>query len=157
MELFVRSAGRLRRADKDEILAAAAQYAAIDIARERAVSPQKMRELALKYLGPREAETFSVFWLDSRNRLIAFEELFRGTIDGAPVYPRELVKLALSRNAAAVILCHNHPSADPEPSVADELITKTIKRALELVGVRVLDHLIVGGTTILSFVERGLI
>jgi DNA repair protein RadC len=92
--------------------------------------------------------------LDSRHRLIEYVELFRGTVDGAAVYPREVVKTALRLNAVAVLLCHCHPSGNPEPSRADELITRRLTEALALVDIRVLDHLIVG-ETVTSFAERG--
>ena len=95
--------------------------------------------------------------LDKRHRLIQFEELFRGTIDGASVHPREIVKLALQRNAAAVIVSHNHPSGVAEPSQADELITQRVKEALALVDIRLLDHIIVGDGVSVSLAERGLI
>ncbi|HEV2700046.1 MAG TPA: JAB domain-containing protein, partial [Steroidobacteraceae bacterium] len=94
---------------------------------------------------------------DTRHRLIAFEELFRGTIDGASVHPREVVRQTLARNSAAVILAHNHPSGVAEPSQADELITQRLRDALALVDVRVLYHLIVGGDRCMSFAERGLL
>ena len=102
-------------------------------------------------------EVFACLYLDNRHRVIAFEELFRGTIDGASVHPREVVRQTLARNSAAVILAHNHPSGVPEPSQADELITQRLRDALALVDVRVLDHLIVGGERCLSFAERGLL
>jgi DNA repair protein RadC len=102
-------------------------------------------------------EMFSVMLLDNRHGLIEFVELFRGTIDGASVFPREVVKLALAHNAAAVVFSHNHPSGVAEPSRADEHITSRLKDALALVDIRVLDHIIVGGTTTVSFAERGLI
>jgi DNA repair protein RadC len=95
--------------------------------------------------------------LDVRHRLIAFEELFRGTVDGASVHRREVVKQALARNAAAVILAHNHPAGVAEPSEADELITHRLRDALALVDVRVLDHIIVGDGRCMSFAERGLL
>jgi DNA repair protein RadC len=104
-----------------------------------------------------EREVFGCLFLDNRHRLIALEEMFLGTIDGASVHPREVVKRALKLNAAAVILAHNHPSGVAEPSQADELITARIRDALALVDIRVLDHLVVGGTTVTSFAERGLI
>ena len=94
--------------------------------------------------------------MDNRNRVITFEKLFRGTIDGASVYPREVVKACLSHNAAAVIFAHNHPSGVAEPSQADIAITDRLKKALALVDVRVLDHLIVG-EEVISFAERGLL
>ena len=100
---------------------------------------------------------FCCLHLDNRHRLIAFDELFRGTIDGASVHPREVVKQALARNAAAVILAHNHPSGVAEPSQADELITHRLKEALALVDIRLLDHVIVGDGSCLSFAEKGLI
>jgi DNA repair protein RadC len=103
-----------------------------------------------------EHEVFSVLFLDNRHRLISYEEMFRGTIDGASVHPREVVKRALAHNAAAVILAHNHPSGVAEPSRADESITRRLKEALALVEVRVLDHLIVG-SEITSMAERGLV
>jgi DNA repair protein RadC len=96
-------------------------------------------------------------YLDNRNRVITCQELFRGTIDGASVYPREVVKEALAHNAAAVILVHNHPSGVAEPSQADELITRRLKQALSLVDIRVLDHVIVGDGACESFAERGLL
>lgn len=102
-------------------------------------------------------EVFAIVFLDNRNRVITFRELFRGTIDGASVHPREVVREALARNAAAVILTHNHPSGIAEPSQADELITRRLQQALALVDVRVLDHLIVGDGVCESFAERGLL
>ena len=102
-------------------------------------------------------EVFCCVYLDNRHRVIAFEELFRGTIDGASVHPREVVKHALSKNAAAVILVHNHPSGICEPSQADELITRRLKDALGLVDIRVLDHLIIGDERCESLAERGLV
>ena len=112
--------------------------------------------LVIHYAG-QEREVFGCLFLDNRHRLIRFDEVFHGTIDGASVHPREVVKLALARNAAAVILAHNHPSGVAEPSQADELITARLRDALALVDIRVLDHLVVGGTTVTSFVERGLL
>jgi DNA repair protein RadC len=95
-------------------------------------------------------------FLDNRNRVITFEKMFYGTIDGASVYPREVVRMALKTNAAAVIFAHNHPSGVAEPSQADEQITQRLKEALALVDIRVLDHLIVGDEVV-SFAERGLL
>ena len=120
-------------------------------------NPRTVREyLSLHYAG-QEREVFGVLFLDNRHRLIRFDEVFHGTIDGASVHPREVVKLALARNAAAVILAHNHPSGVAEPSQADELITNRLRDALALVDIRVLDHVVVGGTTVVSFAERGLL
>ena len=107
-------------------------------------------------LAPQPYELFAVLWLDNRHRVIAFEELFRGTIDGASVHPREVVRAAIDHNAAACIFAHNHPSGVEEPSQADLRITNRLKDALDLVDVRVLDHMIVGDT-MCSFAERGLL
>lgn len=106
-------------------------------------------------LGSREYEVFVVVMLDTQHRLIEALEMFRGTIDAASVYPREVVKEVLARNASAVILAHNHPSGVAEPSAADRLLTDRLKNALSLVDVRVLDHLVVAGADITSFAERG--
>lgn len=108
-------------------------------------------------LAEREYEAFCVLLLDTRHRVIEYVELFHGTVDGASVYPREVVKLALAHNAAAVVLAHNHPSGEPEPSEADKRITQRLQEALRLVDVRVLDHLVIGGEHHVSFAERGLI
>ncbi len=102
-------------------------------------------------------EVFACLFLDNRHRVIGYEELFRGTIDGTEVHPREVIKRALAYNAAAVILAHNHPSGVAEPSRADETLTRRLKEALALVEIRILDHLIVGEGEIVSFAERGLI
>jgi DNA repair protein RadC len=104
-----------------------------------------------------QKSTWRCLHLDTRHWLIAFEEMFRGTIDGASVHPREVVRQTLARNSAAVIFAHNHPSGVAEPSQADELITQRLRDALALVDVRVLDHLIIGGDRCMSFAERGLI
>jgi len=120
-------------------------------------SPQAVRDFLSIKLGALEHESFCVLLLDSRHRLIEYVELFRGTIDGASVHPREVVKLALAKNAAALVLAHPHPSGVAEPSHADELITKRLTEALSLVDIRVLDHVIVAGGEVSSFAERGLI
>lgn len=104
-----------------------------------------------------EHEVFSVAYLDAQNRIIAIEELSRGTINQAAVYPREVVKSALKHNAASVILHHNHPSGVPEPSRADEVLTKKLQNSLELVDIRVLDHVITGGEKWVSMAEMGLV
>ncbi len=118
-------------------------------------SPQLVRDYLRAQLRHRQREVFALLFLDNQNRLIAYEELFQGTIDGASVYPREVVKQALARNAAAVILAHNHPSGVAEPSQADRRITQRLQDALALVDVRVLDHLVVGEGEPVSFAERG--
>jgi DNA repair protein RadC len=102
-------------------------------------------------------ELFCCLYLDNRHRVLQFNEMFRGTIDGTSVYPREVVKEALQVNAAAVILAHNHPSGVAEPSQADERITQRLKAALELVDIRLLDHLIVGDGTTTSLASRGML
>lgn len=105
----------------------------------------------------RPSEVFAMLLLDAQHQLLHFIEVFQGTIDGAAVYPREVVKTALSHNAAAVILAHNHPSGIAEPSEADKSITRRLKDALAIVDIRTLDHLIVGDREVISFAERGLI
>ena len=108
-------------------------------------------------LGELEREVFAVIFLDSQNRMISYQELFFGTLAATSVYPREVVKLALQNNAAAAIFAHNHPSGVTEPSEADQLITSTLKSALRLIDVRVLDHIVVSATSSTSFAERGLL
>ena len=120
-------------------------------------NPRATREFLRTQLRDREHEVFCCLFLDNRHRVICFDEVFRGTIDGASVHPREIVKLALARNAAAVILAHNHPSGVAEPSQADELITQRLRDALALVDIRVLDHVVVGDGSCVSFAERGLL
>lgn len=121
-------------------------------------APAAVRDWLRLRLAPLHHEVFIALWLDAQNRLIADEELFRGTLTQTSVYPREVVKRALGNNAAAVILAHNHPSGVAEPSSADELLTRALKQALALVDVRLLDHFIVAGNAPpLSFAERGLL
>lgn len=120
-------------------------------------NPRATREFLRMRLRDLPHEVFCCVYLDNRHRVIGFEELFRGTIDGASVHPREVVKEALARNAAAVILAHNHPSGIAEPSQADELITRRLKDALALVDIRILDHLVIGDSICESFAERGLL
>lgn len=119
-------------------------------------NPDKVKEYLRFKLGGLERETFAVMLLDNQNRLIDYVELFYGTIDAASIYPREVVKLALKENAAAVILAHNHPSGIAEPSQADKNITERLKQALTLVDIRILDHIIIGEDSV-SFAERGLL
>jgi DNA repair protein RadC len=120
-------------------------------------SPADTEAFLLARLRDLPHELFCCIYLDNRHRIIAFEELFRGTIDGTSVYPREVVKQALGFNAAAVILAHNHPSGVAEPSQADERITRRLKSALELVDIRLLDHLVVGDGVTTSLASRGLL
>lgn len=126
-------------------------------ARQLIASPKATRDYLSARLRDLEHEVFCCLYLDKRHRLIHFEELFRGTIDGASVHPREVVKQALQRNAAAVIVAHNHPSGIAEPSQADEIITQRVKEALALVDIRLLDHIIVGDGVSVSLAERGLL
>jgi DNA repair protein RadC len=120
-------------------------------------NPSTTRDYLKLTLANKERECFGVVYLDSQNGVLAFSILFEGTIDGAVVYPREVVKESLNHNAAAVILVHNHPSGNPEPSEADKTITKRLIEALSIIDIRVLDHLIVGGNDITSLAERGLL
>jgi DNA repair protein RadC len=155
---YVREGSDFRPAADADVL----QHAHVLIARRFRVGapilsrPGQLREFLTLHLGPRDHEVFGLILLDNRKRLIAVNDLFRGTINLAAVYPREVIKLVLGHNAAAVILFHNHPSGLAEPSAADEWITTRIKEALSLVDVDVLDHLIVG-EGVFSFVEHGLL
>ncbi len=120
-------------------------------------SPQVVKDYLRLQLGELTHEVFAALFLDVQHRLISFDTLFTGTLGRTSVHPREVVKHALARNAAAVILAHNHPSGVAEPSRADEFLTQTLKSALALVDVRVLDHLVVGNGQVVSFAERGLL
>lgn len=157
--LLVRDAlGEYRPATGDEVLHAARQILGRRVRRGSALtSPQVVRDFLRAKLGALEHEVFVALLVDSQNRLIEYAELFRGTLAQTSVYPREVVKTALTLNAAAIIFAHNHPSGVAEPSRADELLTRALREALALVDVRVLDHLIVAGDQISSFAERGLL
>jgi DNA repair protein RadC len=120
-------------------------------------APQKVKDYLALALSGREQEVFGVLFLDGQHRLLRLEEMFHGTLTQTSVYPREVVKRALALNAGAVILAHNHPSGVAEPSRADEYLTQTLKTALQLVDVRVLDHLVVGRGQVVSMAERGLV
>lgn len=120
-------------------------------------SSEAVKSYLRSQLSRKTSEVFAALFLDTQHRLISYEELFFGTIDGASVYPREVVKTALKHNCAAIIFAHNHPSGVAEPSRADERITKRLTEALDLIDVRTLDHLIVGDNEVVSFAERGLI
>ena len=146
-----------RPASADEVLDAALDQINQRFARGQALtSPEETKRFLQLKLSNLEHEVFAVLWLDNRHRVLAFQELFRGTIDGAAVYPREVVKSALQHNAAACILAHNHPSGIAEPSQADQLITQQLQEALRLIEVRTLDHIVVAENTC-SFAERGLL
>lgn len=128
------------------------------VSRDTFSSPATVRRWLQLKLGSRPHEVFMALWLNSQNQLLKAEELFTGSLSQTSVYPREVVKIALSHNAAAVILAHNHPSGVSEPSAADEMLTRSLKNALAMVDVKVLDHFIVAGNNPpLSFAERGLL
>jgi len=120
-------------------------------------TPSLVKSYLSAQLRHQPREVFAVLFLDNQNRLIAYEELFYGTIDSASVYPREVVKKALAFNSSALILAHNHPSGVAEPSQADQRITQRLQDALNLVDIRVLDHMVVGDSEVISFAERGLL
>ena len=144
--------------EADSVLAAAHEILATRMKHGDALnSPATVRDYLRLLLHNREHEVFVVVLLDAQNRVFATEELFRGTLTQTSVYPREVVKLALRHNAAAVIFAHNHPSGVAEPSQADQLLTTSLKQALALVDIKVLDHFIVAGGSTLSFAERGLL
>lgn len=144
-------------AHEDRIIAQAQEIISRRFERHECLaSPADTRRYLQVLLGGRGHEIFGCVFLDNRHRVLAFEEMFRGTVDGASVYPREVVKAALQHNAAAVVFAHNHPSGVAEPSAADRTITERLQNALALVDVRVLDHFIVAQDTT-SFAERGLI
>lgn len=120
-------------------------------------SPGAVRDYLRLAIAEREHEVFVCLWLDAQHRVLACEEMFRGTLMQTSVYPREVVKAGLRANAAAVIFAHNHPSGAAQPSRADELLTRNLKDALALVEIKVLDHFVVAGSQTLSFAERGLL
>jgi DNA repair protein RadC len=147
-----------RQASDEEILASARALLARRVRRGISfTSPNVVKEYLLHTYSNLDHEVFVMIALDNRHRLIAIAPLFRGTIDGSAVYPREVVKEALRLEAAAVCFAHSHPSGHPEPSHADELVTARLKEALALVDVRVIDHVVIAGDTVVSFAERGLI
>ena len=151
------STRRYRPAAESEILDHAAGLLEQKILGQPLTSPDLVRDFLRTRLARLEHEVFCVLFLDNRHRVLAFEELFRGTINGTAVYPREVVKRSLALNCAAICLVHNHPSGIAEPSHADEILTQRLKDTLSLVEVRVLDHLVVGSEGIVSFADRGLI
>ena len=149
--------GPAKYAQLQAVLEMARRYLSAGLQRgDSLTSPQETRQYLSSQLRDYTHEVFAVLFLDQRHRVIQFEEMFRGTIDGASVYPREVVKKALEHNAAAVIFAHNHPSGVAEPSQSDERITRRLKDALALVDIRVLDHFVVGDEVV-SFAERGLL
>jgi DNA repair protein RadC len=150
--------GSAKRAELLAVLELARRALAQQLQR-RAVfdSPQAVKDYLQLHLGDKTHEVFAVLFLDAQHRLLALEELFRGTLTQTSVYPREVVLRALHHHAAAVVLAHNHPSGSTEPSRADEALTQALKAALGLVDVRVLDHVIVGSGQPLSMAERGML
>ena len=150
--------GRYLPATAEQILEEARRV--IDLKTQRGeafTSPELVKEYLVTKLAGFEHEVFAALFLDAKHQLIQYVEMFRGSIDSASVYPREVVKEALHCNAAAVIFAHNHPSGNPEPSQADKTLTQRLKEALMLIEVRSLDHIVVGGRQTVSFAERGLI
>lgn len=151
-------AGHLQPASFTTVIAAA--RAGMDALLSRGTafsSPGDVKSYMALKLGQEEREVFAVVFLDSQHRVIEYRELFHGTLTQTSVYPREVIKASLRLNAGALILVHNHPSGVAEPSRADECLTQTLKAALAMVDVRVIDHLVVAGGTVLSFAERGLL
>jgi DNA repair protein RadC len=157
--LFLHSAdGAARLASNEEIMTAARQVLAHRMRRGALLqSPQKVGEYLTMRVGHLDYECFGLILVDCRHRIIDCVELFRGTIDGASVHPREVVKLVLDKGAAAAVAYHNHPSGVKDQSQADELITKKLAQALTTVDVRLLDHLILAGSDVLSFAQQGLL
>ena len=154
----VKGLGPAKRAEVAAVLEIARRVLAQQLAEQPLFdSPQRVKDYLALNLRPLGHEAFAVLFLDSQHRSIAFEVMFRGTLAHTSVHPREIVKRALALNAAAVVLAHNHPSGVAEPSRADEMVTQAVRAALQLVDVRVLDHLVVGAGSVLSFAERGLI
>ena len=153
----VKGLGPAKRAEVAAVLEIARRVLAQQLAEQPLFdTPQRVKDYLALHLRPLGHEVFAVLFLDSRQRLLAFEVLFHGTLAHTSVHPREIVKRALALNAAAVVLAHNHPSGVAEPSRADELVTQGVRAALQLVDVRVIDHLVVGAGAVLSFAERGL-
>jgi DNA repair protein RadC len=159
MEFYTKIGSRYRVATPDQILDSARAISAARYVEGGPVlgSPRAARDFLIAQFAGLQHEVFAVLFLDSRHRVVAFEVMFRGTLDGSSVHPREVVKAALAHNAGALIISHNHPSGIAEPSQADEIITTRLRDALALVEVRLLDHLIIGGQTCTSLAEKGLI
>jgi DNA repair protein RadC len=156
--LFVQDVfGAYWPAQSDEVLQAA-QRVLLERVRnlELLSSPEAVKDFLRVRLGTLEHEMFAVIHLDAQHRVIEYVEMFRGTVTQTSVYPREVVKEVLARNTASVVLVHNHPSGAAQPSRADEALTQTLKSALALVDVRVLDHMVVAGPSVLSMAEKGL-
>jgi DNA repair protein RadC len=154
----IKGLGPAKRAEVAAVLEIARRVLAQQLSEQPLFeSPQTVKDYLALHLRPLAHEAFAVLFLDTRHRLLQLEVMFRGTLAHTSVHPREIVKRALALNAAAVVLAHNHPSGAAEPSRADELVTQSVRAALQLVDVRVLDHLVVGSGSVLSFAERGLL
>jgi DNA repair protein RadC len=154
----VKGLGPAKRAEMSAVLELARRSLAQELMQRPLFdSTTRVKEYLRLQIGSRDHEVFVVLFLDAQNRLIRLEELFRGTLTQTSVYPREVLKRALELSAAAVVLAHNHPSGAAEPSRADEFLTQTLKSALGLIDVRVLDHLVVTRSEAVSFAERGLL
>ncbi|MET3605829.1 DNA repair protein RadC [Sphaerotilus sulfidivorans] len=154
----VKGLGPAKRAELLAVLELARRTLAAEMVRRPVFdSPQAVRDFLRLELAELGHEVFAVLFLDAQHRLIRFEPMFRGTLTQTSVYPREVLKRALALDAAAVILAHNHPSGVAEPSKADEFLTQSLKTALQMIDVRVLDHFVVGRGPVVSFAERGLL
>jgi DNA repair protein RadC len=154
----VKGLGPAKRAELQAVLELARRALAAELVQRPVFeSPQAVRDYLRLQLGDLSHEVFAVMFLDAQHRLIAYEPMFRGTLTQTSVYPREVLKRALALNAAGVVLAHNHPSGVAEPSRADEHLTQSLKTALAMVDVRVLDHMVVARTQVVSFAERGLL
>lgn len=154
----IKGLGPAKRAEITAVMELARRSLAQRLAQRTVLSsPQEVKDFLRLQLAHEEHEVFAVMFLDVQNQLLQFEPMFRGTLSQTSVYPREIVKRALAVQASAVILAHNHPSGIAEPSRADEFLTHSLKQALALIDVRVIDHLVVGGDQAVSFAERGLL
>lgn len=154
----IKGLGPAKRAEMAAVIELARRSLAQQLAQRPVLdAPAKVKDYLRLQLAQRDHEVFGVLFLDAQNHLLGFDEMFRGTLTQTSVYPREVAKRALEINAAAVILAHNHPSGAAEPSRADEFLTQSLKSALQMIDVRVLDHLVVGHADVVSFAERGLL
>lgn len=154
----IKGLGPAKRAEITAVMELARRSLAQRLAQRTVMSsPQQVKDFLRLQLAHEGQEVFAVMFLDVQNQLLQFEPMFRGTLSQTSVYPREVVKRALAVQASAVILAHNHPSGIAEPSRADEFLTQTLKQALQLIDVRVIDHLVVGSDQAISFAERGLL
>jgi DNA repair protein RadC len=154
----VKGLGPAKRAELAAVIELARRALAQDLTSNPAFDrPAKVKNFVQLQLGAESVEVFAVMFLDAHNRLLRFEKMFHGTLTQTSVYPREVVRRALDLHASAVILAHNHPSGVADPSRADEYLTQALTQALRLIDVRVLDHLVVGASDVVSFAERGLL